>query len=139
MMVVRLSTSSRHRRLKSVSAWPYGMDDLEYADHVHELPRNCDFLTLNLDFKQMGVGGDTSWGRLTHAEYRLPSATYSYRFRLVPLDPDGEEEDLRPLFDAILENLPAPTGDPEGGLQLMVSNLDYSEYLGRLAIGRITA
>jgi GTP-binding protein len=52
--------------------------------------------------------------------------------------PDGDETDLRPLFDAILENLPAPEGDANGTLQLMVSNLDYSDYLGRLAIGRIS-
>jgi len=45
--------------------------------------------------------------------------------------------DLRPLFDAILEHIPEPTGDPEGVLQLLVANLDYSDYLGRLAIGRV--
>jgi GTP-binding protein len=45
--------------------------------------------------------------------------------------------DLRPLFDAILEHIPAPAGDPEGVLQMIVANLDYSDYLGRLAIGRV--
>ena len=55
-----------------------------------------------------------------------------------PEGPEGEDSDLRPMFDAILESLPAPNGDAEGSLQLMVSNLDYSDYLGRLAIGRIT-
>jgi GTP-binding protein len=45
--------------------------------------------------------------------------------------------DLRPLFDAILEHIPAPAGDPDGVLQMMVANLDYSDYLGRLAIGRV--
>jgi GTP-binding protein len=53
-------------------------------------------------------------------------------------EPDGEDSDLRPLFDAILEHLPAPSGAIDAGLQLMVSNLDYSDYLGRLAIGRIS-
>jgi GTP-binding protein len=45
--------------------------------------------------------------------------------------------DLRPLFDAIIEHIPEPTGDPDGVLQLLVANLDYSDYLGRLAIGRV--
>src|SRR5262245_23709663 len=44
---------------------------------------------------------------------------------------------LRPLFYAILEHIPKPTGDPTDVLQLLVANLDYSDYLGRLAIGRV--
>jgi GTP-binding protein len=46
-------------------------------------------------------------------------------------------KDLQPLFDAILKHLPAPKGDPEGSLQLLIANLDHSDYLGRLGIGRI--
>ena len=46
-------------------------------------------------------------------------------------------EDLRPLFDAIVKNIPAPKGSPDAVLQLLIANLDYSDYLGRLAIGRI--
>jgi len=53
------------------------------------------------------------------------------------VDPAQETSDLRILFDAILENIPAPKGDPEGILQMIVANLDYSDYLGRLAIGRV--
>ena len=45
--------------------------------------------------------------------------------------------DLRPLFDSILTNIPAPAGDPEGVLQMLIANLDYSDYLGRLGIGRV--
>src|SRR5512133_540952 len=45
-------------------------------------------------------------------------------------------EDLRPLFDAILKTIPAPAGDPDALLQVLVANLDYSDYLGRLAIAR---
>src|SRR6266576_346045 len=45
--------------------------------------------------------------------------------------------DLRPLFDAIVNTIPAPVGDPEGTLQMLIANLDYSEYLGRLGIGRV--
>jgi GTP-binding protein len=50
---------------------------------------------------------------------------------------EDESEDLRPLFDAIVKHIPPPSGDPAGILQLLVANLDYSEYLGRLAIGRV--
>ena len=69
--------------LLSVSAWPYTMDDLEKAKHVHELPRSGN-VTLNLDYKQMGVGGDDSWGARTHPEYLLGAKPYQYSFRLRP-------------------------------------------------------
>jgi len=46
-------------------------------------------------------------------------------------------EDCRPLFDAILKRVPPPTGNAEGGLQLLVSAIDYNDYVGRLGIGRI--
>ncbi len=50
---------------------------------------------------------------------------------------DQPGEDLQPLFDAILENIPAPQGASDGPLQVLVANLDYSDYLGRLAIARV--
>src|SRR6478672_3531562 len=56
---------------------------------------------------------------------------------IAKLDPAQETTDLRLLFDAILKNIPAPKGDPDGILQMLVANLDYSDYLGRLAIGRV--
>ena len=49
----------------------------------------------------------------------------------------GKAEDLRPLFDAIVEHVPPPRGNPDAPLQLLVANLDSSDYLGRIAIGRI--
>ncbi len=45
--------------------------------------------------------------------------------------------DLRPLFDSIIATIPAPVGNPEETLQMLIANLDYSEYLGRLGIGRV--
>ena len=51
--------------------------------------------------------------------------------------PEDDSADLRPLFETILNHIPPPAGDPEGVLQLLVANLDYSDYLGRLAIGRV--
>ena len=46
-------------------------------------------------------------------------------------------DSLQPLFDAILKTIPEPTGDANGPLQILVANLDYSDYLGRLAIARV--
>jgi GTP-binding protein len=51
--------------------------------------------------------------------------------------PDGPDTLLEPLFDQILETVPAPEHDPDSPLQLLVTNLDYDDYVGRLAIGRI--
>ena len=51
---------------------------------------------------------------------------------------DDKEENLNLLFDTILDNIPAPSYDPEEPFQMLVSDLDYSDYLGRLAIGRIS-
>ena len=52
-------------------------------------------------------------------------------------DMKGGGEDLRPLFDAILQTIIVHEGDPAGPLQILVANLDYSDYLGRLAIARV--
>ena len=52
-------------------------------------------------------------------------------------DPDHMGEDLTPLFDTIVDYIPAPEGDEEGPLQLLVSSIDYSDYVGRIGIGRI--
>ena len=53
--------------------------------------------------------------------------------------PDGTGEDLEPLFEAIISHLPGPEVDPEATLQFQANNLDYDEYVGRLAIGRVVA
>jgi GTP-binding protein len=50
---------------------------------------------------------------------------------------DDPSENLQPLFEAIIANIPPPAGDPDAVLQAQVANLDYSDYLGRLAIGRV--
>lgn len=53
------------------------------------------------------------------------------------LKADDEPTTITPLFDAIIEHVPAPEGEPEGPLQMLVSSIDYDDYLGRIAIGRI--
>jgi GTP-binding protein len=51
--------------------------------------------------------------------------------------PEGPGDDLRLLFDTIVGHIPPPTATAEGAVQLLIANLDYSDYVGRLAIGRI--
>jgi beta-galactosidase len=69
----------------SVSAWPYSMDDLSTHRHNFELPKR-DFITVNLDHLQMGVGGDNSWGLPVNAPYRIKSdRAYIWSFLLFPL------------------------------------------------------
>ncbi|KAF0198071.1 MAG: GTP-binding protein [Bacillota bacterium] len=52
------------------------------------------------------------------------------------LEDDGQ--DLTPLFETIMDKIPSPVGDPDGPLQLLVATLDWDDYLGRIAIGRVT-
>ncbi|MEJ5229465.1 MAG: glycoside hydrolase family 2 TIM barrel-domain containing protein [Pseudothermotoga sp.] len=66
------------------SAMPLSTEDLEQARHTNELPLR-DFVTVNVDYKQMGVGGDNSWGALPHKEYTLYPKPYHYAFRMKPI------------------------------------------------------
>jgi len=50
-----------------------------------------------------------------------------------------EGQDLKPLFELIVKTVPAPTGDPSAVLQVLVTNIDYNDYVGRLAVGRVFA
>lgn len=54
------------------------------------------------------------------------------------LDPAQPNDDLTPLLDTILESIPAPEGDENAPMQLLVSSIDYNDYVGRIGIGRIT-
>jgi beta-galactosidase len=77
--------------LMSASALLYADEDLDEGDtyiyrHTFDLePR--DYVTLDLDHAQMGLGGDTSWGAVIHPQYRLPPKRYEYRVRLLPFGP----------------------------------------------------
>ncbi|MBQ4426010.1 MAG: translational GTPase TypA [Lachnospiraceae bacterium] len=52
-------------------------------------------------------------------------------------DLGDERKNMRPLFETILESIPAPEGDPEAPLQLLVSTIDYNEYVGRIGVGKV--
>lgn len=80
--------------LLSTSVHQYLLSDLDYEEgnlkHTYDVkPR--DLVTWNLDFRQMGVGGDDSWGAKPHPPYMIPAGEYSYSFWLRPIAPeDGE-------------------------------------------------
>jgi GTP-binding protein len=61
----------------------------------------------------------------------------SARAGIATLDPEVKKEDMDDLFDTIIENIPAPEGDSEGPLQVLISTIDYNEYVGRIGIGKI--
>jgi beta-galactosidase len=74
--------------LNCFSAIPYTFEDLaSYArgiKHTTDLIKN-DFIDVNIDYGQMGVGGDDSWGARTHEKYTLPAKSYRYGFRIKPV------------------------------------------------------
>ena len=73
----------------------------------------------------------------TDEQLDSPMIFCSGRQGTASLSPYQPGEDLRPLFDTILEYMPAPEGDDEGDLQMLVSSIDYNEFVGRIGIGRI--
>jgi GTP-binding protein len=78
---------------------------------------------------------------LAHHDHHLSFPVYSAVAResraMKGIGMPAPESDLSPLLDAILEHIPAPTNDPAAPLQAIVTNLDASDYLGRLGIGRV--
>lgn len=53
------------------------------------------------------------------------------------INKDDERKDLRPLFETIVKEVPSPKGDPNASLQLLISNIDFDDYVGRIGVGRI--
>ena len=75
----------------------------------------------------------------TEEQLEFPVVYTNAKKGTATLDLDEEGPTLLPLFDLILNTIPAPQGENEKDLQLLVTNIEYSDYLGRLAIGRIFA
>ena len=73
----------------------------------------------------------------TEEQIEFPVLYTNARDGIASSDAATKGEDLRPLFEAIVEHVPPPRGNPDGPLQMLVANLDSSDYLGRIAIGRI--
>src|SRR6201987_1931424 len=73
----------------------------------------------------------------TEDQLEFPVVYTNGKAGIAKLQLDQSSDNLQALFETILKHIPAPKGDPQGTLQLLVANLDYSDYLGRLAIGKV--
>jgi len=88
----------------------------EVLDEVFNL-----FLELNANDEQLDFATIYASAKMGFAQYEI----------------DQANSDMVPLFDTILERIPSPPGEREAAFQMLVANIDYSDYLGRIAIGRI--
>ena len=73
----------------------------------------------------------------TDEQFNSPTIFCSGRQGTASYSPDEMGTDLKPLFETIIQYIDAPKGDPNAPLQLLVSSIDYNEYVGRIAIGRV--
>ena len=73
----------------------------------------------------------------TEEQVEFPIVYTNAKAGTATLDINEKANDLKPLFDLIVETIPAPVGDKQDILQLLVTNIDYNAYVGRLAIGKI--
>ena len=74
-----------------------------------------------------------------HIDFPIISAVAREGRSMAGIGMPGPDDDLTALFEAIVKTIPAPSGDPSAPLQALVNNLDASDYLGRLAVGRVMA
>ncbi len=70
-------------------------------------------------------------------QIEFPVVFASGRDGYASFSPDIKGEDMRPLFDAIVKEIDAPEGDKEAPLQILFTNIEYDEYLGRIGVGRV--
>ena len=73
----------------------------------------------------------------TDEQFNSPTVFCSGRQGTASYGPDEPGVDLVPLFETIINYIPAPTGDENAPLQMLVSSIDYNEYVGRIAVGRV--
>jgi len=73
----------------------------------------------------------------TEEQLEFPVIYTNAKAGIALTDPEGQGQDLVPLFETIISAIPAPTFDPEAPLQFLVTNLDYSDYVGLIAVGKI--
>lgn len=91
--------------LLSVSALPFTVNQLDYTESAHKHTadlRENDFIEVNVDLKQSGVGGNDSWGAKPLPQYRLPAGRFEFVFRMVPVGPrDNPSEIAGKKYDVL--------------------------------------
>jgi beta-galactosidase len=81
-------------KLLEMSATNFSIDDFD-VDPKHDFEVSMkNFVEINVDYMQMGVGGDNSWGYRPHKEYRLLEKNYSYTFTISPLEGETKTDDI---------------------------------------------
>ncbi len=66
-----------------------------------------------------------------------PFVFASAKSGIATLDPDEQGTDMKPLFETIIRHIPAPVGDPDADTQVLISTIDYNDYVGRIGIGKV--
>jgi hypothetical protein len=115
-----------------VSVHNYTIENLTKARHTYEIIKS-EYITMNLDLHQMGLGGDDSWNPRTHKEYLLLPGTYIFSIRLTPVTSPVEEtvlglkNDLPILCPPIIETRSSPSDDMEE-VEIKSVNVDSQIY-----------
>ncbi len=91
-------------------------DEHELQEQIMELFMELNASDDQFDFKMIYASAKQGWAKTSLA---------------------GESNDMTPLLDAILTEIPAPRGETDNGLQLLICNIDYDEYVGRIGIGKV--
>ena len=73
----------------------------------------------------------------TDDQLDCPFVYASAREGIASYSADEPGQDMKPLFETIIKHIPAPEGDPDAGLQILISTIDYNEYVGRIGVGKI--
>lgn len=71
-------------------------------------------------------------------QLECPFVYASAKKGIAMLEMDEEGTDMQPLFETIIEHIPAPEGDPDKGTQVLISTIDYNEYVGRIGVGKVS-
>ena len=73
----------------------------------------------------------------TDEQLDCPFVFASARSGIASMDIDVEGTEMKPLFETIIDYIPAPEGDPEADVQVLISTIDYNEYVGRIGVGKV--